>query len=95
MRLDPRIALPVALTALAFLIPGGAATADPPARFACPDGFLLMSNAAQPSKDHNQDGFVCMKVTPGTITYHDDNCNCDAVVPSVNPDDYIDNEIVP
>jgi hypothetical protein len=92
MKLDPRIALPAALTVLAFALPSGAG-ATPPVTGQCPDGFVLMSNLAQPNKDKNGDGLVCMKVTPGTTTYHDDNCQCDMYAPSSDPADYVDDII--
>jgi hypothetical protein len=89
MKFDARIAIPAALTALAFALPAGA-SATPPQTFQCPDGFVLMPNTASPTADKNGDGFVCMKVTPGTEPIHDDNCNCDHLPFSTNPDDYVD-----
>src|SRR5437660_4243486 len=63
MRLDLRIAVPAALAVAAFAIPSSS-SADPPMTGNCPDGYIIMSSAAMPSKDRNGDGFVCMKVNP-------------------------------
>ena len=88
MRLDLRIAVPAALAVAAFAIPSSS-SADPPMTGNCPDGYIIMSSAAMPSKDHNGDGFVCMKVNPAGPVVKDDNCCPDQWV-SLNPDDYID-----
>src|SRR2546423_8085375 len=94
MRFDPRLAIPAAAAEAAMAIPA-AAPADTPANRGCPDpssGYMLEPVLIAPagaSKDNNADGFVCMKVTPGSGDPTKDNNN----PISTNPDDYVDDII--
>jgi hypothetical protein len=68
MRLDLRILIPAALATAAVLIPASSASADPsPTPGRCPDSFMpVMSFAATGDKDHNNDGWVCVKGPQGS-----------------------------
>jgi hypothetical protein len=68
MRLDLRILLPAALTIAAVLIPASPAAAAPsPTPGRCPDGFQpVLIFFATGDRDHNGDGWVCVKGPQGS-----------------------------
>jgi hypothetical protein len=68
MRLDLRILVPAALTTAAVLIPAAPASAQiSPTPGRCPDSFHAAPAFTQTgSKDHNGDGWVCVKGPQGS-----------------------------
>jgi hypothetical protein len=84
MRLDPRFLLPAAAAGLLLAIPAGGATADPPATFSCPNGFIgLVPIPLVTNKDHNSNGVLCVKQADTHLVFKDDNCN-----PNCDQDDF-------
>jgi hypothetical protein len=88
VKFDPRILIPVALTAGALFIPAGSSTADPPQTLSCPDGFVgpLFIGLAFPNRDKNGNGWLCVKQADFNLIFKDDNCN-----PNCDKDDVEDN----